>query len=108
MKNYDPNIHKGIHAVEITIQQWDYVGHIKQRIGGNCKGKSILDFDFESEDSDLENDCNLSYDKGYDCFCATLKNESGDILEVEGDSEQFNDMIVKTEILDYVKENESE
>ncbi len=108
MRNYDPNIHKGVHTVEITIQKWDYAGHIKQRIGGNCKGKNILDFDFESEDADLENDCNLRYDEDYDCFSATLKNENGDILEVEGDSEEFNDMIVKMEILDYEKENESE
>lgn len=43
MKNYDPNIYKGIHTVEVTIQQWDYVGHIRQSIGGNCKGRTILD-----------------------------------------------------------------
>lgn len=108
MKNYDPNIYKGIHTVEITIQQWDYVGHIRQSISGNCKGRDILDFDFECEDADLENDCNLRYDEDYYCFYAMLKNESGDTLEIEGDSVEFNNMIVKMEILNYEKSNESE
>ena len=47
MKNYDPNISNGIHTVRVTLQIWDYKGHILQKIKGNCKGRSILDFDFD-------------------------------------------------------------
>lgn len=106
MKNYDPNIYRGIHTIEITIQQWGYVGHITQRVGGNCKGRDVLDFDFECEDADLENDCNLQYNEEYDCFSAVLKDENGNTLEVEESAEDFNKMIVKIEIIDYVEEKE--
>lgn len=105
MKNYDPNIYRGIHTIEITIQQWDYAGHIIQKMGGNCRGKDVLDFDFECDDAeDSENDCQLKYDEEYDCYSAVLKNEIGDTMEIEESSEDFNKMIVKIEILDYVKE----
>lgn len=77
MKNYDPNITNGIHTVKITLQQWEYVGHIFKKIGGNCKGSNILDFDFECEDGALENDCELSFHEDYECYRAFLKNESG-------------------------------
>ena len=106
MKIYDPNIHNGIHTIQITIQQWDYVGHIIQKISGNCRGKDVLDFDFECEDADCENDCQLKYDEDYDYFSAVLKNEKGDTLEIEESASDFNKMIVKIEILDYVKESE--
>lgn len=106
MKNYDPNIYSGIHTVKITIQQWGYVGHIIQKIRGNCKGRDVLDFDFECEDAENENDCNLQFDEDFDYFSAILKNESRDTLEVEGDAEEFNKMIVALEIIDFQKESE--
>ena len=28
MRKYNPNIYKGIHTVKITLQQWEYKGHI--------------------------------------------------------------------------------
>ena len=104
MKYYDPNINYGIHTVEVTLQQWGYVGHIIQRIDGSCKGKDILDFDFECEDGNLENDCNLKYDEDYEYFSATLMDINGNTLEVEGDAEEFNKLIVKVEIIDFVKD----
>lgn len=106
MKNYNIDINKGIHRIKVTIQQWDYVGHIFQEIKGTCKGKSILDFDFESEDSDNENDCNLYYEEDSGYFFAELKNKEGDTLFVEGDAEEFNQMIVAIEIMDFVEEKQ--
>lgn len=106
MKNYDPNIYRGIHTVRVTIQQWGYLGHIIRKISGNCKGKDILDFDFECEDGYSENDCYLLFDDDYYCFRATLKDNEGNILEVEGDAEEFNKMIVAVEIIDF-KEDKS-
>lgn len=104
MKNYDPNIHRGIHRIKVTLQQWGYVGHIFQEIRGNCKGKSILDFDFENQDAENENDCNLRYEEETEYFSADLKNESGDTLLVGGDAEEFNQLIVAIEIIDFKEE----
>ncbi len=104
MRSYDPNTAYGIHIIEITLQEWEYVGHITQRIGGNCKGKEILDFDFECEDGNLESDCNLKYDEDNDYFSATLKDAEGNTLDCEGSAEDFNNMIVKVEIVGFEKE----
>lgn len=105
MKNYDPNIRYGTHTVEITLQQWEYTGHVTQRINGNCKGRTILDFDFECEDGNLESDCNLKFhEDSYDYFTATLKDPEGNTLDVDGYAEDFNNMIVKMEIIDFRKE----
>lgn len=105
MKNYDPNIYSGIHTVKITLQQCEYVGHIIQKIGGDCKGRDVLYFDFECEDAENENDCDLRYDEDYDCFSAILKNENGDTLDVKGDAEEFNKMIVAVEIINFQEES---
>ncbi len=106
MKNYNIDIDRGIHRIKVTIQQWDYVGHIFQGTIGTCKGKSILDFDFESEDGENENDCNLRYEEETGWFFAELKNESGNTLFVEGDAEDFNQMIVAMEIMDFVEKKQ--
>lgn len=101
MKSYNPNSCYGTHTIEITLQSWEFFGHITQKITGNCKGKYILDFDFECEDGCLESDCNLKYNEEYNYFSATLKNSKGDTLEVEGSADDFNKMIVKVEITDF-------
>ncbi|WP_310603575.1 DUF5406 family protein [Anaerosporobacter sp.] len=104
MENYNLNIFDGIHKVKVTLQQFDYAGHIFQNIHGNCFGRDILSFDFESSEGEEENDCDLAYDENYDLFSVVLKNESGDKFEFEGDASELNDMIVAIEIVDYVKE----
>ncbi len=101
MKSYDPSIYDGIHTIEITLQQWEYVGHITQRIYGTCKGNTMLDFDFDCEDDYLENDCNLKYHEEKEYFSATLKDPDGNTLDIAGRSYDFNNMIVKMEIVDY-------
>lgn len=104
MKNYDLNIYRGIHTVKITLQIWEYKGHIIQKISGNCKGKSILDFDFECEDDFPNNDCHLEYHEDGDYFTCTLKDEDGNTLECAGDVAEMNDMIVRIEIIDFCEE----
>lgn len=103
IKNYDPNIIRGTHKVTITLQKWDYIGHIYFKIGGNCKGLDILKCcDFENETfEDCPNDCNLSYDENYDEFYAVLKNTKNEEIEVTGDEDEFNQMIVAIEITDF-------
>lgn len=109
MDNYNINITNGYHKVMVTLQQWEYKGHLWYLMGGNCHGKTILDFDFESNDGECENDCNLRFDEERDYFTAILRTEDGKELEVKGYDEEFNDMIVSVEIIDYfedIRDNE--
>lgn len=101
MNNYDPNIYNGVHTVKITLQQWDFVGHIIQKISGNCKGRNVLDFDFECEDEFPDNDCDLTYNDEYNMFSCKLKNKEGDTLECKCDAADMNKMIVGMEIIDF-------
>lgn len=101
MKNYDSSINYGVHTVQITIQQWNYVGHIIQYVNGNCKGREVLDFDFRYEDADMINDCKLLYNENVDIFSAILTRSDGHVLKVKGNAEEFNDMIVSVEIIDF-------
>lgn len=103
MKIYNPNIYKGTHMVRVTIQRFDYIGHIIKKVYGNCKGRYVLDFDFDEEDANNENDCELQFEEDNEYFFAILKNENGDTLEVKGTSKEFNNMIVATEIIDFEK-----
>lgn len=103
MKNYDPNIYYGIHILRITLQQWNYKGHIMQKVYGNCKGRNVLDFDFECEDTFQDNDCQLEYHEDEDYFSYVLRDEEGNTLSGDEDARGMNDMIVAVEIIDYIK-----
>lgn len=89
--------------MQITLQMWDYVGHIIRKIRGNCKGLAVLYFDFEIEDEFPESDCQLEYHEDGDFFSCVLKNENGATLECENDAQEMNDMIVAVEILSFEK-----
>ena len=106
MKEYNPNIHEGVHKVRITLQQWGYKGHIVYNVHGNCQGLTILNTaDFETDSYEhSENDCNLKFNEEYEIFSLELKNENGDTLEIRADSAEMNDMMVAIEILDFVEE----
>lgn len=106
---YDPNF-RGIHVIRVTFMQWGYVGHVAFKIGGNCKGADLLEFTFlecdNQEDIDLytENDCGFSFDEENEVYTAVLKNADGDELEVEGDTEDFKDMVGGIEIAEVMLE----
>lgn len=107
MKNYDPNFRFGMHKVKITLQQWDYVGHVIIETRGNCQGFNVIGCaDFEILDIDLaESDCDLQlFEDEYEVFTVKLKNENGDTLEIQEDSRGMNNMIVSVEILEFVEE----
>ena len=106
MKEYNPNIHNGVHKVRITLQQWEYKGHIIYDMHGNCQGLDILNTaDFETDSYEhSENDCNLRFDEDYEIFSLELKNEDGDILEIHADGVEMNNMMVAVEILDFSKD----
>lgn len=104
-------LNNGIHKIKVTLQSYDYVGHIISEIGGNCHGRDVLDFDFECEtefDGDyISNDCHLKYDEDMDVFDVTLKNDKGEELVLEGLSgDEMNKMIVGLEFIDFKPEQE--
>lgn len=106
MKNYDPNIRWGRHIIQVTLQQWEYIGHLTFEVGGNCTGRDVLDFDFNCCVEETESDCKFQYHEDDDYLSAILKDENGNTLEVEGDADEFNQMIVKIEITDYAAEKQ--
>lgn len=106
MEKYDIEIRNGVHRVKVTLQCREYTGHIWTNMGGNCYGKTNLDFDFECVGEDLENDCKLKYHEDEDWFSAILKDKNGNTCAVEGSASDFNDMIVALEIISYKSEED--
>ena len=53
MKYYDGlDVTYGTHTVRVHVQDGNFKGYIDFTIGGNCKGKDVLNFDFEEIDAD--------------------------------------------------------
>lgn len=60
INNYDPNYSFGEHTVKVTIQQWQYRGNLKVKVGGNCKGVSVMEGIVDTiydQVETLESDC---------------------------------------------------
>ena len=109
MKSYNTDIECGIQTVEVTLQKLGYVGHFTYELSGTCYGREVIEyFDFECNDcAFVKSDCNLEYCEEEDIFSAFLKDSEGNKHYVEGSAEDFNNMIVKVEILEF-KEVEGE
>lgn len=106
MKSYNPDDGKGMHTIRVTIQCLEYTGHLTEKVGGYCKGRNVLDFDFNDEISSFsENDCKLEYDDigWYRCM---LKNPEGEEKEIEASPDEMNDMIVAIEIVDFQEDKQ--
>ena len=108
---YDPNI-PGMHTVRFTLMQWDYIGHIAFKVGGNCKGAGVLFNEFYEHhtqfniDKYVENDCEFSYDEDQEVYTALLTNSEGETLLIDDwDENDLRDSIVCAEIVNLVKEN---
>lgn len=105
---YNPNIRYGTHKVKITLQQWDYTGHVVTEIGGNCKGRTILESAMDLDSNELiGNDCSFSImdepdDDNY-WFKCVLKNDRGDTLQIEDECDRLDAYIVAAEIIDFCK-----
>lgn len=110
IQNYQPEEYND-HYVRLTLNKNGYVGHITDKIGGNCKGTQLLisainiieDYDQDDIDCLIENDCNFGYDEENDCLILTLHNPDDklDILELEDATEdEVKDMVVSVEIID--------
>lgn len=103
MKEYSPNYSHGKHTVEITLQSWEYKGKIIRKIGGNCKGFSILETATEIYEYDkYKSDCELKIED--DWFSCVLKNEAGDTLEMDDELDNLGRYITKVEIVNFEEE----
>lgn len=110
MKNYDPNIRMGVHTIRTTIMCFDYVGHIEKEVGGNCRGRAMIESgldifeEFEGETKYMRSDCELTALPN-EMLRAVLTREDGEQLIVEEHYSEFEAMITGVEIIDY-KERE--
>jgi hypothetical protein len=111
MLNYDPNIRNGKHTIRVTIQQWEYKGHIDVVICGNRKGSNVMDSVsytiLDNTPPDMSSDCNFTIEKtpdNGDWFSCILKSDAGDTLDIEDECDRFDNMIVAVEIIDFIKE----
>ena len=105
MKAYCPNYGWGEHSIKITLQAGTYLGKIIKKINGNTKGFKVLESAKEiSEDEKNSNNCKLRIQN--DWFYCVLKNTKGNELEINDKLDNFDDYIVKVEIVDYKKDKE--
>jgi hypothetical protein len=109
VKKYEnmDNFKERLHTLEITLQQGEYKGTLKQKVGGNCFGIDILhNFDIDTFDIDsfCENNCNFQFtgedDDGNEWFRCVLKNENGEECEIEDEVKGLGWLVVKLEIVD--------
>lgn len=110
MENYDLNIYWGKAIIEVTIQSWDYKGHYRIEVNGNIKGTSILEEAFETtylENKDIIwNDCKFYLQENFDgdiIYTAELENKEGNILVIDGTTEDLKDNIVGVRIIEYIE-----
>lgn len=110
MKYYDnmDNFRERTHTIRITLQCGEHKGHIAYKMGGNCFGKTLLDWSPEcdsQEDVDryVENDCGFRVDEDMGIYLYTLKDDEGNTCEFESDDRELEENIVAIEIVDCVK-----
>lgn len=110
MKYYDNNDNhrERTHTVRVTFQSGKHKGHIAFEIGGNCRGKDLLEWDVECEDQEsvekyVENDCQFRIYDDEDTYFMVLKDDEGNELKIECcDSSEVDEIIVAIEIIDCV------
>lgn len=98
----------GTHTIKYTLQFGEYIGTFTVKLGGNCGGRDTLKgFDFEncslSDDADK---VDFEYEELDDEYLRiVLTNpKNGNTLEIEEEFEEFNNYIVKAEIIDFVED----
>lgn len=92
------------HFIQVTFQDGEYTGHITYKMGGNCVGLDLLDFDPDCIDQDdishyTENDCKLRFDEEVGIFLIELSNAAGDTKELELDSQELSRIVVGIKIV---------
>ncbi len=111
MKFYDINRRCGVHVIKVSLQTDQYKGSFTYEMGGNCKGRTVLDFDIEINDKeDIErfqkNGCKIERPYNDEWLLVTLTDpETGNTCEHEITDDEFNDMVVGLEIIEFKKDD---
>lgn len=107
MKSYKPE-HRGTHTIRYTLKYEEYKGTFCMKIGGNCKGGTLLDSNvFETLDNSLitQSNCELKYNEEYDYFSCVLHDENGNECIIDDFTEEdIAEYLVCIEIIDYQSE----
>lgn len=107
MEYYDVNIAWGRAILEITLQCWNYKGKYRLETGGNVKGIDLMERAFETdwlENKDvIWNNCKLNINEN-DYYNCELEDIEGNILEIDGTTQELADLIVKVEIIKFEEE----
>lgn len=113
MKNYnnDKYASNRFHTVRVTLQSGEYKGHIAERVGGNCLGKYLLEWNPDCDSQEdvekyVENDCNFEIDDENEIYCYTLADDQGNKCSFESDIEELEHNVVAIEIVDCVIDEE--
>lgn len=100
--NYDPNIRDATQIVRVTLQQWEYKGYLDVECGGNCKGKSILDFASELyEENIINNNCRFSISEDDEEYFNCILTNGDEDMAVEDEVGSIESYIVGLEIIDF-------
>ena len=93
-------------TVEYTLQFKQYIGTFRTTIGGNARGRDIMDWDFENCWLSVADVINFDFDEDEDenLISVILTDPAtGETCEIEGTPAEFNEYIVKAEIIEAVK-----
>lgn len=109
MENYENSCRSfGKHTVEITLQSDGYKGTFTTKMGGNCKGGSILecfcDLENFEEDAIVDNNCSLEIsqdDDGEYWFNCVLTDSNGEPCAFEEEISCLNNYIVGVNIINF-------
>lgn len=123
MENYDLDIQWGTHIVRVKLQSGEFFGFVDVPVRGNCQGRAVIDTAIETvcdipdpDVSGIVNPINLRIveeededpdEIGDTWFGCTLKNQSGEELDLIMDASEIESYVVGAEILSYIS-NEAE
>ena len=98
----------GVHTCRITLMEREFVGHVIFKIGGNCRGKDILEaaLEYLEDPSKFESDCQLRYDEETYEYSFVLSDGEKNLEYECIDYSDLYDMMVAVEIIDYEEEKD--
>ena len=112
MKTYDGlDCGYGVHTIKVSLQDGEFKGSFTHTVGGNCKGAALLDFDISTEDGEQiekfeKQGCSIKRPDDDQYLLVTLTDPSGETCQAEVDDDEFMNMVVGVEIIDFQAEAE--
>lgn len=110
MKSYDGlNSSYGTHTIKVSLQDDEYKGSFTYKIGGNCKGISVLSFDVSCEHEKQiakwkKTDCAIELDYEGNLIVTLTNPQTKETCRYELDDDEFMRMIVGVEIIEFQSE----